>query len=95
MELPYEKDLAAMNLTKDEAARMLYGRKATFDCSLPQPWVDDLLLKHGFDPVPCVVWLYRKGDVFGKAAPLTFEARRELKRIYGDIGYKNFCGYGE
>ena len=84
-ELPYADELRNWNMTKYEAGKVLYGSNSTFDTALPQGWVDELLLRQGFDPVPCVVWLYRKGDALGCPAPLTYEAREKLLELYGSV----------
>ncbi len=59
--------------TVSEAASERYPG-ATFDCALPQGWVDDCC-DRGLDPRGHFVWLYAD-DVFGKPAPITAEGER-------------------
>ena len=46
-----------MRETKDQAAKRLWPG-ITYDCTLPQPWVDQANVLYGFDVRPCFVWGY-------------------------------------
>lgn len=72
--------------TKQERAKFLYGFY-TFDCSLPQHWVDyagqalkcqdaDII-----DICPHFVWLYLGNDHFGQPAPLNLKGCEILERL--------------
>lgn len=54
--------------TVGEAAQGRYPGK-TYDCSLPQGWVD-ACTQRGLDPRGHFVWLYDDGD-WGLPAPIT------------------------
>lgn len=41
----------------------------SFDCALPQQWVDEMQAK-GVNVLPHFVWLYPRGDIFGRPAPI-------------------------
>ena len=74
--LPSNEYLANSYTTKEELARRLYPT-ITFDCALPQDWVNEMSSK-GFDPRPCVVWGYPPHSIFGLPLPLTAEAEKSL-----------------
>jgi len=82
MELPYTDEIKG--LSKGDVAKMLYDGQ-TIDFALPQLWVMDCL-DRGFDPRPCVVWLYKMGTpggYSGEPAPLTVEAKYMLDMLAG------------
>lgn len=56
-------------MNKEDAAKKVLGAM-TFDCALPQTWVNDAALK-GHDVRPHFVWAYPKGDIWGLAFPIT------------------------
>jgi hypothetical protein len=57
-----------MLINKSDLARARYGAQ-TFDCALPQTWLDEMTAR-GIDARPHFVWLYPAGDIFGFAAPI-------------------------
>lgn len=61
-----------MLINKAELAEQRYPGM-TFDCALPQDWVDSL--KAGFSDLVIghFVWLYPEGSVFGIPAPVTVQ----------------------
>jgi hypothetical protein len=63
--------------TKEAAAARIYPG-ITFDCALPQPWVDG----HAFDVRPHFVWGYPQSYLFGLPLPLTHEGRDWLDETY-------------
>jgi hypothetical protein len=71
-------------MTKTSLASTLYPN-LTYDSALPQPWVD-LQLSLGFDPVPCVVWGYPSGCLFGVPFPLTPDAEEYLLSLNPNWG---------
>ncbi len=77
------KELQVNPISKGDLAKEVYPDQ-TFDCALPQQWVnqtvDDLGVKH-HDVTSQFVWLYKSGDPFGHPAPLTAEAKTLLNRI--------------
>jgi len=70
--------------TKGElAAEQLAGE--TFDCALPQSWVDNLQAELGLPNEVNIagqfVWHYPKGNIFGKPHPLTAMAASWLQGV--------------
>ena len=41
----------------------------SFDCALPQQWVNEMQSR-GVNVLPHFVWLYPRGDIFGHPAPI-------------------------
>ena len=68
----FEREEQKMKTVSEAASERYPG--ATFDCALPQGWVDDCC-DRGLDPRGHFVWLYAD-DVFGKPAPITAEGER-------------------
>lgn len=64
-----------MNETKEQAASRIYTG-ITFDTALPQGWVNDA---YPFEVVPCFVWGYPAGSLFGIPLPLTKAADKWLR----------------
>ena len=58
--------------TKDRAAERMYPG-VTFDCALPQDWVNEAESSQGFDVRPHFVWGYPEGSCFGMPLPLSTE----------------------
>ena len=69
-----------MRETKDQAAKRLWP-DITYDCALPQPWVDAARDVDGFDVRPHFVWGYPPGSVFGRPLPLSDEGKAYLRRM--------------
>ena len=57
-----------MLVNKSDLARARYGAQ-TFDCALPQSWVDSMAAR-GIDARAHFVWLYPAGDIWGYPAPI-------------------------
>ena len=57
----------------------------SFDCALPQYWVDEMISYINFDPVGHFVWLY-DDSVFGRPFALDKDAKDALKKYN-----KRFC----
>jgi hypothetical protein len=76
MKMPTDEQARELEFTTEELAGLLYPG-ITFDTALPQDWVD-LTHTYGFDPRGTVVWLYRKGDIFGRPQPLTMDSYRSM-----------------
>lgn len=68
----FENREKQMQIVNDAAAERYPDM--TYDCALPQGWVDQCCDK-GLDPRGHFVWLYAD-DVFGKPAPITAEGER-------------------
>lgn len=69
--------------TKQERANFLYG-SYTFDCSLPQNWVNAASHALGISQDEIVynfVWLYFDKNTFGQAAPLNLKGCEILEKI--------------
>ena len=64
--------------TVSELAESILPENSSFDCALPQPWVN-YMIDRNMDPRGSFVWLYDdKGAIFGRPFPLTGEARKHL-----------------
>lgn len=50
---------------------MRFDYCATYDCALPQGWVDLVEERTGTSPVGHVVWLYPQGHLMGYPMPVT------------------------
>ena len=73
-------------MTKQQAAMMLLGADAAFDCAVPQPWADHVKKITGVYPCGFTVWLYdEQGGIFGRPYPLTCEGARVLGQ-YAEMG---------
>lgn len=74
---------AVSRISKGEAAEMLYAGE-TYDCAIPQPWVD-ACRERGFDDVAChFVMLYPEGvGIAGSPylAPITAEGVEIAARL--------------
>lgn len=57
-------------ITKNDAAKAVLGN-ITFDCALPQQWLDDAKQSAGRNVSGDFVWCYPKGDIWGFAMPIT------------------------
>jgi len=64
-------------ITKNDAAKYVMDAKTglnkeaiSFDCALPQSFVDNARAA-GYDVRPHFVWAYPKGDIWGLAFPIT------------------------
>lgn len=92
---------APKRTTKEEAAQLL-GLK-TYDTALPQPWIDDTVvkirMKHLDEPeylpedlyhiiLGGVVWCYDNGSIFGYPVVLTDKAYSFIKEIV--TGYEEY-----
>ena len=70
--------------TKQKLARNLLPPTATFDFSLPQGWVDDVIEKTGVDPVLHFVWLYSPAGTMSGPFPLTHTGEI-LFKVYNHV----------
>ena len=74
-------------ITKGEAARLVLPHGTTYDCAVPQSWVEDIAMNarnarlSSSEIAGQFVWAYPTGGVFGIPVPLTFEALIALKRV--------------
>lgn len=69
--------------TKQQAAERVLGTRKegeSFDCALPQSWVDEMATR-GFDVRPHFVWLYPSDDIFGYPYPITQEGIHMLGKL--------------
>lgn len=57
-------------ITKNDAAKAVLG-KMTFDCALPQEWLNDAQQSTGRNVSGDFVWCYPEGDIWGFAMPIT------------------------
>jgi hypothetical protein len=57
-------------ITKNDAAKAVLG-KMTFDCALPQEWLNDAQQSTGRNVSGDFVWCYPDGDIWGFAMPIT------------------------
>jgi hypothetical protein len=66
-------------ITKGQIAEQVYGG-LTYDCSLPQPWVNEHEI--GEEGILGIVWLYdESAGGSGRPAPITLEGLRALSTI--------------
>jgi len=58
-------------MTKGELAVKILGPDVTYDCALPQHWVDEMQHNHGFDVRPHFVWGYPERSLWGGPVAIT------------------------
>lgn len=79
--IPGNGSLTTTPRSKAELAEQMYPG-LTYDCSLPQWWVDDVQgLGFCEHPAGIFVWGYAEGDTMGAPWPLTVEAVQVLTKI--------------
>lgn len=57
-------------ITKNDAAKAVLG-KMTFDCALPQEWLNDAQQSTGRNVSGDYVWCYPERDISGLMIPIT------------------------
>ena len=71
-------------MTVNEVAKKILGEDATFDCALPQDWVNNVKELTDMHPPGNMVWYYPKegpGKLFGYPVAVSDDGRRCLGLI--------------
>lgn len=75
--------------TKGDVAEELYGSQGiTYDTALPQSFINNARSILGIEVASMFVWIYPKGNLFGKPGPLTDQA----KELMNDPKFQEVMG---